>query len=128
MKENNRKRSHNPLLLSQILSPVYFLSGAYLGYCNATGLPVDPAVDIAIKTGSAAVGGTLGAIVGGIMGAAGGGVLGVKKDKHLESIVRSAMVGGCVGAATLGTVSAVISELEMAAGYVCGYIAGRAFQ
>ena len=119
--------------LDSLVSIACVGGGAYLGYCHAKGLPVDPQVQKLIVYGPAAVGGVLGGIVGGLGFGIVGGAVGVmtKEEGSLKSKIGrgtlGAAGGGLVGTVLCGTISAALKEAQMAIGYGLGYLVGKLF-
>jgi hypothetical protein len=106
-------------------------AGAYLGYCNARGIPIDQEnLHNALKYGPTLIRGAHGGVVGGLLGAGVGGYLGGTSgygSSALEKIAKGtggAVAGGALGATAGGTIGAAVGGIQTLVGYCIGYMAG----
>lgn len=108
-------------------------AGAYLGYCNAQGIPFEKEnLESTLTYGPVVVRGVVGAIKGGLVGLISGGGLGTVVGTNISDKISGTLVGAgtgiVVGTATGvgigGTVGAVKGGIQTLIGYGIGYMAG----
>jgi hypothetical protein len=130
MSDNNS--SSGTSATSMFLGLASIGAGAYLGYCNAQGIPIDNEnLHYALKYGPTLVRGAVSGVTLGLVGAGVGGYMGGSSgsfmSSKLENIARGAggaVAGGAAGAALGGACGAATGGIQTLIGYAVGYMAG----
>jgi hypothetical protein len=104
--------------------------GAYLGYMNAQGIPIEKKnLECALTYGPTIIqAGLFGAVgaIGGLIAGAGAGISGSRKP--IYGAVGGGVIGTAAGAVAIGAIGAVAGAVETAIGYGIGYFAGWAMK
>ena len=109
----------------KVLTLGTLVAGGYHGFCDAQGMPFDPAgLENALTWGPMAVRGVYAGSIGAIAGIIGGAAVGANESRYMPPIGKYAAGGSLVGGAIGGTFGAALAGFQTLIGYGAGYIVG----